>query len=145
MKRTKVKVIFRISRNDSTDVYALFPEIPGTRDPSTCQCYQHDGQHSNADYAGCVRRSRPATPREYAALLAELRRIGYDVEIKQGDPSNIMRRARLAELERMNEAARTAAESEARASLPPCARDMGCLCAGHARGNAATDACDATE
>lgn len=28
---------------------------------------------------------------------------------------------------------------------PPCLRGMGCLCAGHARGNAASDPCDTTE
>lgn len=29
--------------------------------------------------------------------------------------------------------------------LPACARDMGCLCAGHARGAPASEPCDATE
>jgi hypothetical protein len=29
--------------------------------------------------------------------------------------------------------------------LPPCAESMGCLCAGHARGNAADAACDTRE
>jgi hypothetical protein len=30
-------------------------------------------------------------------------------------------------------------------ALPACAASMGCLCAGHARGNPASDACDTTE
>lgn len=29
--------------------------------------------------------------------------------------------------------------------MPPCLRDMGCLCAGHARGNKASEPCDTTE
>lgn len=32
-----------------------------------------------------------------------------------------------------------------RADVPPCAAAMGCLCAGHARGNSASEACDTTE
>lgn len=31
------------------------------------------------------------------------------------------------------------------ARVPPCAASMGCLCAGHARGNPADDACDTSE
>lgn len=30
-------------------------------------------------------------------------------------------------------------------AIPPCAAAMGCLCAGHARGNSADAACDTTE
>lgn len=32
-----------------------------------------------------------------------------------------------------------------RDKIPPCAASMGCLCAGHARGNAADAPCDTTE
>lgn len=32
-----------------------------------------------------------------------------------------------------------------RANLPPCAASMGCLCAGHARGDDASAPCDTTE
>lgn len=32
-----------------------------------------------------------------------------------------------------------------RAATPPCAASMGCLCAGHARGNPATAPCDTSE
>jgi len=35
--------------------------------------------------------------------------------------------------------------NEQSAGLPPCARYMGCLCAGHARGNPADEACDTDE
>lgn len=34
---------------------------------------------------------------------------------------------------------------EAFGDVPPCAAQMGCLCAGHARGNAASAACDISE
>ena len=30
-------------------------------------------------------------------------------------------------------------------NIPPCAASMGCLCAGHAKGNAATEPCDTSE
>jgi hypothetical protein len=33
----------------------------------------------------------------------------------------------------------------ARAKVPACVESMGCLCAGHARGNAGQDACDTSE
>ena len=34
---------------------------------------------------------------------------------------------------------------ESEEEIPPCAASMGCLCAGHARGNPADAACDTTE
>jgi hypothetical protein len=74
------KVIFRILEGD---VIAVFPELPGTNDPNTCQSYMHLGQHGSADpYVG----RRPATPAEYDAvntLAAELRRIGYKLVIRK--------------------------------------------------------------
>jgi len=70
-------VIIRVSRNDPSDVFALFPAIPGTRDWATCTCYQHVGQHCSADYNLCIRASRPATKQEGKSLLQELQQIGY--------------------------------------------------------------------
>lgn len=73
-----VPVMFRVSRNDSSDVYALFPDQAGTvGDPGSCTCYQHVGQHSAADYRGCINSSRPATPDEYLSLKKELERAPY--------------------------------------------------------------------
>lgn len=70
------KVVFRKFR-DQGDVIALFPEI----DQTMCMSYQHIGQHGGADYnrlvAGWDGLTVPATPEEYAPLLAELRAIGY--------------------------------------------------------------------
>ena len=70
-------VIFRVDpQNEGGDVYALFPECPFG--DNFCMSFQHVGGHSAADYQGCIERSRPAKPEEYADLLAELIRIGYD-------------------------------------------------------------------
>jgi hypothetical protein len=79
MKEPLTRVIFRIDRK-CDECVALFPAIAGTRDPWTCSCYAHVGQHSSAtvDY---VRASRLAKPAEYRDLAAELRRIGYRLKI----------------------------------------------------------------
>lgn len=62
------------------EVFALFPTIPGS--PGCCTAYQHVGQHSSATYSLCIEMSRPATAKEFAPLLAELRQIGYnDLEV----------------------------------------------------------------
>lgn len=73
-----VPVVFRTWPKKG-DTIALFPTIPGTNDPATCQSYQHVGQHGAADPA-IVRDTRPATPAEIGELTAELERIGYTVK-----------------------------------------------------------------
>ncbi len=76
------EVLFRVwnDREDSgTDVFALFPYIPATDRFVTS--YQHIGQHSGAYYNGCIAHSRPATPAEYADLLAELTDRGYNPRV----------------------------------------------------------------
>lgn len=84
-KHTKeiLPVMFRASRNDRSDVYALFPTLPGTNDPWTCTCYQHVGQHSSADLRGCINSSRPAKLAEYEDLLRELTRIYDDCHLRK--------------------------------------------------------------
>ena len=74
-------VIFRVDRRPPHDVYALLPEIPAS--PGCVTSYQHIGQHGAADYGHCIATSRPATPEEYADLAAELRQIGYSLDIRQ--------------------------------------------------------------
>jgi len=69
-------VIFRKWRSGDHDILALFPTIPGS--PGLCSSYQHVGQHGSADYAHCIRQTTPASPAEYADLLAELVGQGYD-------------------------------------------------------------------
>lgn len=86
-------VMFRVTREKADglpgftgadgngDVYALFPGEPGTREPHTCSCFQHVGQHASADLTGCINASRPAKRHEYAALARELRGRGYKLRI----------------------------------------------------------------
>jgi hypothetical protein len=93
MERTKAKVIFRVDKQNI--VFALFPELPGTRDPDTCTVYEHVGQHSSGDYALLMAHSRPATLMEYRSLARELYHVGYDLEIKTRDARAAMRKARV--------------------------------------------------
>ena len=67
------RVIFRKWRGVG-DIIALFPDQEERH--GCIGSYMHVGQHSPASYPldGTV----PATPDEYADLLAELVRIGYD-------------------------------------------------------------------
>ncbi len=74
------RVIFRKWR-DTGEIIALFPELIVT-ESGMCESYMHIGQHSEANYnhlvAGWYGLTVPATPEEYATLLAELELIGYD-------------------------------------------------------------------
>ncbi len=66
-------VIFRVLEGE---VIALFPTVPGTRDPYTCESYMHVGQHGSAG-AALSYTARLATPEEYAPLKRELEQLGY--------------------------------------------------------------------
>lgn len=66
------------------DIIALFPTELGTDSPYTCSSYMAIGQHGSADPQGVMGDTVPAKPAEYADLLAELKRIGYnDLKIYQ--------------------------------------------------------------
>ena len=94
MKTETTKVIFRRWK-ELREVFALFPAIPGTNDPSTCLCYAHMGQHSNANYDACIKRSRHVFSRnpEVASLRRELERAGYVLKIgKVCSPSDYRKR-----------------------------------------------------
>lgn len=69
-------VIFRKFR-DQGDIIALFPEHPGTNDPSTCSSYQRLGQHGAATLPHIIQATVLAAPKEYAALKRELKAVGY--------------------------------------------------------------------
>lgn len=73
-----VIVVFRKWR-DNGDILALFPEIP--HNDRLCTAYEHVGQHGGADYAGCIARTVPATPTEYAALRRELKSAPYHYKL----------------------------------------------------------------
>lgn len=68
-------VIFK--RDSDGGVFAAFPTLAGNMNPCTMACYAHIGQHGAAD-ADYVRNAKPATVKEYANLLSELKSIGYD-------------------------------------------------------------------
>ena len=68
-------IIFR-KFNEGGDVLALFPTLDAGN--GHCTSYQHIGQHSGADYDGCLEITEQATVIEYASLLQELKFIGYD-------------------------------------------------------------------
>ena len=70
-----------VFRHDGETVFALFPFIDHSN--GYCTSYQHIGQHSGADYAGCIADSRPAKPEEYADLKAELESIGYELDVRK--------------------------------------------------------------
>lgn len=75
----KTRVIFRKFKDG--DILALFPEID---EGGACvESYQHVGQHSGADYNGCMRVTVPATPEEYKDLVVELECIGYNLLIRK--------------------------------------------------------------
>lgn len=75
MKRDafKTEMIFR---KDKEGIFCLMPYEISNLDGSVT-CYQHIGQHGQADYKGCIEKSVPAKPKEYADLLRELKSRGY--------------------------------------------------------------------
>lgn len=68
------RVIFRKFKDG--DVIAWLPDVPAT--PGRCMSYMHIGQHGEGEYPAAT---VPASPAEYAALLKELRRIGYKLRV----------------------------------------------------------------
>lgn len=80
----KTIVIFRAERAGTFKgvVTAYFPATDAGN--GLCECYMHVGQHSGADYACCVRKSRPATPAEYADVKRELEtHYGYTLDVRK--------------------------------------------------------------
>jgi hypothetical protein len=82
-------VIFRKwqTRADGHGVIALFPKLPGGTS-GMCDSFEHTGQHGAADLAGVIRRTRPATPDEYADLKRELESAPYSyvLTVRQRSP-----------------------------------------------------------
>ncbi|SIH22760.1 Uncharacterised protein [Mycobacteroides abscessus subsp. abscessus] len=74
-----VDVLFRTAL-DEGDVTAIFDN---TDEYPNLQCYAHLGQHSTAtiEWVEDEELTRASTRDEYAPLLAELGRIGYDVTV----------------------------------------------------------------
>lgn len=62
---------------DGGDVIALWPRLAWNTSGSLVTSYQHIGQHGGADYAGVMRVTVPASKKEIATMLRELRTVGY--------------------------------------------------------------------
>lgn len=77
MSNEVLPVIFRAEKSGqfAGSVSAVFPTEPGTPEPGTMACYARIGQHGSCHIGWYRERTRPATPDEYAPLLAELRDI----------------------------------------------------------------------
>jgi len=83
MKDTHVtKVIFRKWKGENSgDIIALFPEVD--EGSGFCGSYMHVGQHSGANYAGCIAATVPTKKEEYEDLEKELTSIGYNLKIRK--------------------------------------------------------------
>jgi len=80
--KNKTDIIFRCDKSGDFKgvVFALFPhEVSDHK--GNVNSYQHVGQHSGADYNGCVRNSRLATEEEYKDLKEEMESIGYNINV----------------------------------------------------------------
>lgn len=78
MERYAIKAVFRKHKDGTID--ALFPYEPEF--DYNVQCYNRIGQHCIADYDHVMRMTKPASPDEYASLLAELtNHVGYDITV----------------------------------------------------------------
>lgn len=79
-KNETVRVIFRKFHGE---IIALFPDLPGTNEPGTCESYMHAGQHGAANYHHVMRSSRAAAPAEFRPLYRELvaSPFGYQLRI----------------------------------------------------------------
>ena len=85
METAETVVIFRKEKSGEFkgDIFALFPYEAYDFDKKLCNCYQHVGQHSGANYNHCIATSTLASPEEYADLKAELESIGYNLKIQK--------------------------------------------------------------
>lgn len=78
----KTVVVFR--RWHCGGVCALFPYEPNDLQGLYCLSYEHVGQHGSADYDGMISRTKPvkADDPDVRDLVSELKRIGYDLDIR---------------------------------------------------------------
>lgn len=76
------RVVFRkwYRKVDGNSVIALFPD--NKHNAWMIQSYEHEGQHGAADYTGVMRRTKPATQEEYAALKRELESPPFDYVLR---------------------------------------------------------------
>ncbi len=103
----KTIVIFRRWRSDPKSVIAFFPEIPSDANGYRCESFMHMGQHSGADFEGCVSATKPVSKYdpEVVALMRELTGRGYNLEVRKVGHQSY-RAKRLAEARRLRESAK---------------------------------------
>lgn len=73
------EVVFR--HDKVFGVFALFPYELYNNYSGSVISYARIGQHSAANYDGCIKSSRPATEDEYRDLFKELEFIGYNLKV----------------------------------------------------------------
>jgi len=86
LDKEKTIVIFRKWKRSNfpyNDILALFPEENGSVLNNTCMSYEHIGQHGQADYAYCIKKTLPANVIEYTNLKKELETIGYNLIVRK--------------------------------------------------------------
>ncbi len=95
MKKEKLTpAVFRVWNARPRDVIALFPTMAADNQGYLCESYEHFGQGGPADYINCIRKSKLATRKEAAPLLAELRQNGYELQVvKRATPAMATERA----------------------------------------------------
>ncbi len=88
--KEKTIVILRRFKNERHGVLALFPCILATNDGFLCSSYVHVGQHGSADYQHCLATTTPIARNspDALALIRELRRVGYNLDIRTRAPSD---------------------------------------------------------
>jgi hypothetical protein len=82
-ERELVDVAFVIEPEGS--VLAVMPGVAADINHNNCACYAHIGQHGATCIEYIGENCRDASPTEYADLLDELRRVGYDVYVISPD------------------------------------------------------------
>ena len=82
-EQTPVKVVLRRWRDG--DLIALMPEEPADEWGRTISSYMHVGQHGAAAYEHVISQTRPVLwwDQDVLDFLDELKRIGYDVDVRQ--------------------------------------------------------------
>lgn len=70
-----MRTVFR--KYPDGQIIALFPDVPWSERLGEVASYMHIGQHGAADYRHVVATTKPATEKESAGLLNELRQVGY--------------------------------------------------------------------
>ncbi len=85
---TKDIVIMRQYRSGRHEIIALFPMDDCGH--GLINSYMHVGQHGAANYYVVLQETHPATEEMpgYLELLTELKKTGYNLEVRQRKPAN---------------------------------------------------------